>query len=571
MPTPLETIVQRMIDAGESEDAIASVIQSYKPPPANPNPQKPGMMDTFTGGVLKSIGSGEMQKAMMEGGLGYLKGAALAIPKGVAGLASIGKGMLTDPGQTVSDIGTGLADMPGHMVNTFKHAGSDPMAWGEMMGEMTGAPVSAKVPGLAMKAVPPIARGAGTGLEAIGNAMSKYKPVTGLLPRIFDSRTLRMGEGLAGRGMSAVGKKLQDLTVPRVEGEIVPEVPPSGPMEGEVVPAGLLPESPVTQTGGWGKPAGMDRQLTSKVPFERDAATVGEGMNTPVDPVDNWAQTVLRSQMNPAPENIFNMPSEMPTPIKGLLPPARTPDNMLMELMKGLESEPGTSASRLPPVDEVLSGGGGGNVDNEMFDLVQRMSGRPTPKPRALDVTDVDNEIQKLLQQLEGRKNPISQVNRPIKGNVKPLVEPEWQESDFSISPQEADDLLANNASGESAASQEAMNRIASMKQKGESFVVYDKAGNVKPLIGPDAVDYVAKKGETYGVRSPEGFKVLDDKGGKVPSKKPTPPSSQPGSTYTVPKEHITLDIIKGAGSKGFKFVGLDSKGNYRFVKIQKK
>lgn len=74
------------------------------------------------------------------------------------------------------------------------------------------------------------------------------------------------------------------------------------------------------------------------------------------------------------------------------------------------------------------------------------------------------------------------------------------------------------NASGESAASAEALSRQEGMKARGETFVVYDRAGNRRVLIGPEAVDYEAKKGETYGIETPEGFRLLDDRGGKVPA-----------------------------------------------------
>ncbi len=74
-----------------------------------------------------------------------------------------------------------------------------------------------------------------------------------------------------------------------------------------------------------------------------------------------------------------------------------------------------------------------------------------------------------------------------------------------------------NNASGESGASAEALGRQSAMKAQGRKFVVYDRAGQRRELIGPDAVDYTARKGETYGVESPTGFQALDNKGGKVP------------------------------------------------------
>lgn len=78
---------------------------------------------------------------------------------------------------------------------------------------------------------------------------------------------------------------------------------------------------------------------------------------------------------------------------------------------------------------------------------------------------------------------------------------------------------LTINASGESAASVEALSRQASMRTKGEQFVVYDRAGRRRVLLGPDAVDYVPARGETYGVEDLDGFRPLTENGGRVPGR----------------------------------------------------
>ena len=72
------------------------------------------------------------------------------------------------------------------------------------------------------------------------------------------------------------------------------------------------------------------------------------------------------------------------------------------------------------------------------------------------------------------------------------------------------------NASGESAASLEAMQRLTGMKQRGEQFVVFDRGGRMRPITGPEAVDYVARPGETFGVMTPSGFSPRDSRGGRV-------------------------------------------------------
>jgi len=76
------------------------------------------------------------------------------------------------------------------------------------------------------------------------------------------------------------------------------------------------------------------------------------------------------------------------------------------------------------------------------------------------------------------------------------------------------------NASGESMASVEAMNRQTSMKSTGRKYVVFDRSGKSKDLIGPEAVDYRARPNETYGILDKEGqFTALDNRGGEVPLK----------------------------------------------------
>jgi len=75
----------------------------------------------------------------------------------------------------------------------------------------------------------------------------------------------------------------------------------------------------------------------------------------------------------------------------------------------------------------------------------------------------------------------------------------------------------AVNASAESAASQEAIARRESMQAAGQVFGVYNRAGTFRPLVDVGAQDYVAAKGETFGILSREGFQVLTAHGGKVP------------------------------------------------------
>ncbi len=87
------------------------------------------------------------------------------------------------------------------------------------------------------------------------------------------------------------------------------------------------------------------------------------------------------------------------------------------------------------------------------------------------------------------------------------------------------------NGSGESAASAESMSRNAGMASRGEQFVYYDRGG----MEHPAHVDYTAQPGQTFGVKGPEGFRALDNRGGQVPTGPSTSPMSDsiPESTPT--------------------------------------
>lgn len=96
------------------------------------------------------------------------------------------------------------------------------------------------------------------------------------------------------------------------------------------------------------------------------------------------------------------------------------------------------------------------------------------------------------------------------------------------------DGVTALNASGDSEASLEALSRQSSMQRQGQQYVVLDRSGNARPLIGPEAVDYRARAGETYAIRNADGsFQVLDDRGGRIPERgrSPAPTAETPATT----------------------------------------
>lgn len=90
-------------------------------------------------------------------------------------------------------------------------------------------------------------------------------------------------------------------------------------------------------------------------------------------------------------------------------------------------------------------------------------------------------------------------------------------------------ETLRNNASGDSSASVEAMNRQSAMRAKGESFVMLDRAGRETPLIGTDAVDQVPGRGQTKAIKKADGsYEVVQDNGGRVPTNQSANPEVEP-------------------------------------------
>lgn len=228
MPDTLESIVQKMIDAGESEENIASVIKEYKQPRTNIKDYKGPT--SFLGGAFKSLTSGE---AFGEGGAadksvrGFAKGALLDLPASLVGSLESIANFLVDPVSTTKSAIQGIPGALSSIAETTTRAGSDPEAFGRMMGNITGQPLATA--GLA-RGAPAGFRAAGTPIEATGRVMRRYQPFSGFIPRIAESRTLRNIERGMGSKIEQVG---QWMKRPTKQGVVV-----EGPMirEGEIIP-----------------------------------------------------------------------------------------------------------------------------------------------------------------------------------------------------------------------------------------------------------------------------------------------------------------------------------------------
>lgn len=146
---------------------------------------------------------------------------------------------------------------------------------------------------------------------------------------------------------------------------------------------------------------------------------------------------------------------------------------------------------------------------------------------------------------------PIEQSNPGFFDRMNRFAQDDSGHFDPDFWRKQEPENITTNASGDSMASQEALNRQSSMQNRGEQFGVYDRGGNFRPLIGPEAVDYTPKMGETYGVQGPEGFRVLEDKGGNYTQAKgsgipqetihQTPEVTPDTFEFTAPGETIDL------------------------------
>lgn len=104
----------------------------------------------------------------------------------------------------------------------------------------------------------------------------------------------------------------------------------------------------------------------------------------------------------------------------------------------------------------------------------------PAETPEATDVTPEEMAAFQRQQQVE-----------------TPEAQPTPEElAAFERQRQPQNDLIENNASGESAASLEAQHRIADEKAAGQTRALIEPNGDVRPLFGVDAVDTHARPGQ---------------------------------------------------------------------------
>lgn len=232
----LRTKVKNAIDAGHTEEEIAAMIKRYRelnPEPVDRTPAIPpapytgdtarrvaeSEPDTFWGGVANSFKTGEALKAGFEGARGWLRGAILDIPSSLndagnaiaAGLDSLA----TNPEAHFKAMGPAFREMGHEFANTVSHAGSNPHAFGRMMGQLTGQPIvmeGALAGTGALARTAPVqnfakahALQAAKVLEPVGRAMEGSRAATSGVPYTKTGAIAKV----AGRTVAPVGRAIR--------------------------------------------------------------------------------------------------------------------------------------------------------------------------------------------------------------------------------------------------------------------------------------------------------------------------------------------------------------------------
>lgn len=192
---------------------------------------------------------------------------------------------------------------------------------------------------------------------------------------------------------------------------------------------------------------------------------------------------------------------------RGAAPKPVTDPAILAEL-EG-QPAPGADAPRSDAIDpEVLHQG------NERIAAAQQPT-LPTPPPlpaaaaQSAEPAGPAQAPEGVIHSVQSDRSSGSSVAQPAAQAQAPQPQPAspaqpqqgaGQSSLFGQAAEDAamleDPLVENNASGESSASIEAINRVREEREAGRDRVLIDRDGSVRPLTGVDAVDTFARDGQ---------------------------------------------------------------------------
>ena len=242
--------------------------------PPNPNIKKldPNETSSPWKAMLRTDTAAPAREALK----GYAKGAIADLPGSIGGMLSSIANTIADPGKTLKELPSNVMEMGHNFMNTYRQAGSHSEEFGRMMGQLTGQPLVTE--GMA-KGVPMLKSPTGKVLENTGKVMNKYQPLSGMLPRFADMRTLRNIERYAGGKIRDIGASMR---VPFKEGEVVH--PTSPIMEGEIIPpaATALPPSNVVNYSDVPTPKLLGENPSSMLSdiYKRGASSDGQFFET---------------------------------------------------------------------------------------------------------------------------------------------------------------------------------------------------------------------------------------------------------------------------------------------------
>jgi len=170
------------------------------------------------------------------------------------------------------------------------------------------------------------------------------------------------------------------------------------------------------------------------------------------------------------------------------------------------------------------------------------LHGAPMARARAFERGTINPALERTLSKVEPLARDMGYTDAPGLSRVVPEGKPPKPVE--PVVELRTDDKFTNNASGESAASIEALNRQKAEALKGRQRGVVDKAGNFRPLMA-EGVDYVPRPGETTVFKTAEGFESIDTHaqgGGDLTAAtrklKPTDPQVQ-GKVRPLEKEPV--------------------------------
>lgn len=350
-----------------------------------------------------------------------------------------------------------------------------------------------------------VAKGAMTGAASEGLTQSAE---TGKLP---DMKTLERGAlvggagGAAFRGIEHLIPALAKLRghgapIANAEGEALTvdrALPTTGPIEPVEGPANL----------GVGRAGAEPYRPTPRRSAADISATNARRYGTP-------------RPEQPSPEGSVDIPG-LPPAVRNLLPSQRTPTRSLESLPEGPEGAidiPAlpSSVRRLLPSQRTATRSAESLIESPA-DTGERITGSVGGRPTFPTLS-------------AGEQLPLADAP-----------------SHFEVLDPSTSRL---NASGDSAASMEAISRANGMKQAGTTRVIYNRGG-LRRVVGNgvDAVDVFPARGETLVEEGPNGIRVIEDQGGRVPRQAPPVPVRETAAEPT-PGGVMDLTPEGGAGRR---------------------